>query len=103
VSEFKPVATLQQVPVGKSIAVECEGRTIALFNVGGAIYALDDACTHAGGPLSEGDVDGATLQCPWHGATFDLATGKRLSAPAPRDVKCYKTRVTNGAIEVELA
>ncbi len=101
-AEFKKVADAAKVPVGKSIEVECDGMSVALFNVGGAIYAIGGECTHARAPLAEGEVDGLVLTCPWHGATFDLATGKRLSAPAPDDVKCYKARIQGGSIEIEM-
>jgi len=66
------------------------GKKIALFNVNNQYYAIDDTCTHAGGPLSEGDVKGTVLTCPWHGATFNIINGEVLGEPASEGVKSYK-------------
>ena len=87
---------------GQGKAVEVGGKTIALFNVGGTYYAMDDTCTHVGGPLSEGSVSGTTVTCPWHGAEFDVTCGKHLAAPAPEDVSCYKVQVSGDDIQVEV-
>ncbi len=95
------VAKASDVPLGKSICVEVEGKRIALFNVGGKFYAIDDECTHAGGNLSEGDLDGTVVTCPWHGATFDIADGKALSAPAFEGVTSYRVQVSGGDIQIE--
>jgi len=59
---------------GQAAAFDLEGQRIALFNVEGTYYAIGDSCTHRGGPLSEGDVQGTKVTCPWHGADFDLKT-----------------------------
>jgi 3-phenylpropionate/trans-cinnamate dioxygenase ferredoxin subunit len=83
------VANTTSLPPGKATAVEFDGRRIALFNVGGTYYAIDDTCPHAGGPLSEGQVDGDKVVCPWHDAAFDLKTGDVLSPPAFEGVKNY--------------
>ena len=82
--------------------VEVEGHKIALFRVNGAFYALSDTCTHRGGPLSEGDVEGAEVTCPWHGAKFDISTGAVLGAPAREGVKSYPVRVTGADVEIEV-
>ena len=65
-------------------------------------YAIDDTCTHRGGPLSEGMVMGAEVTCPWHGAVFDVTSGAVLGAPAPRGVARYAVRVEGEDIKVEL-
>jgi nitrite reductase/ring-hydroxylating ferredoxin subunit len=70
-----------------------EGQKIALFRVGEAFHALSDTCTHRGGPLSEGTVEGAEVTCPWHGARFDIKTGAVLGPPAGREVRSYPVRV----------
>jgi nitrite reductase/ring-hydroxylating ferredoxin subunit len=82
--------------------VEVSGKRIALFNVDGSIYAIDDTCTHLGGPLSEGTLDGKDVTCPWHGAMFDVTSGNVLSPPAPGPVQRYNVRIEGGEIEVEL-
>jgi nitrite reductase (NADH) small subunit len=96
------IATTKDVPPGTAKAVEAEGRKIALFNSGGAYYAIDDTCTHRGGPLSEGEVEGTVVTCPWHGATYDITTGGVLGPPAPRGVTSYTVRIDGNDIKVEV-
>jgi len=76
-SEFVKVANTSDLPAGQSMIIEVGGRSIALFNVSGQFYALDNTCMHRGGPLGEGFVDpyNLTVQCPWHGWVYCLATG----------------------------
>ena len=75
--EFIKIASTTDLSVGSSAIVEIEGRTIALFNVNGRYFALDNTCAHRGGPLGEGFVDqrNLTVQCPWHGWVYSLSTG----------------------------
>jgi nitrite reductase/ring-hydroxylating ferredoxin subunit len=80
-----------------------EGLRIALFNVDGRYYAIDDTCPHAGGSLSEGDLDDTTVECPLHSARFDLTTGQMLSPPADTDVVAYQVRVAGNDIMLEFA
>ena len=96
------VAETKDLPPGKAAAFEVEGMRIAVFNVDGSYYAIDDTCTHDGGPLCEGEVNGFKVTCPWHGADFDLKSGAVLSAPAFDDVKCYKVVVEGSDIKVEV-
>jgi len=100
--EFVKVATVAEIARGEAKAVEAGGKTIALFNLDGTFYAIDDACTHRGGPLSEGMVVGTEVTCPWHGAVFDITSGAVLAAPAPGDVARYAVRVNGEDIEVEV-
>ena len=96
------VAETKNLTPGKAAAVELEGNRIAVFNVGGTFYAIDDTCPHAGGPLSEGQVDGGKVVCPWHEAEFDLKTGDVLAPPAFEGVKSYKVVVEGNDVKVEL-
>ena len=96
------VAEANDVPPGTAKAVEAEGRRIALFNSGGGYFAIDDACTHRGGPLSEGEVEGTVVTCPLHGATYDITTGNVLGPPAPEGVVSYRVLVDGNDIRVEL-
>ncbi len=96
------VAETKDVPLGRAKAVEAEGRRIALFNSGGGYFAIDDACTHRGGPLSEGEVEGTVVTCPSHGATYDITTGNVLGPPAPEGVVSYRVQVDGNDIKVEL-
>ena len=99
---YVTVALTADLPVGGSIAVTVGDRRIALFSVGGTVFAIDDTCTHRGGPLSEGDLQDGIVTCPWHGAQFSVKDGQVLRPPAPRSVSSYPVRIANGAIEVEL-
>ena len=101
-SEFVKVAKIGEIASGEGKTVDIGERRIALFNIDGTFHAIDDTCTHRGGPLSEGMAVGREVTCPWHGAVFDITTGSVLSAPAPRDVAHYAVRVEGDDIEVEL-
>jgi len=81
-SEFRKVLAASELPPGKALSVDFAGERVALFNVAGRIYAIGDACTHRGGSLSEGSVEGTEVTCPLHGAVFDLATGEAKGPPA---------------------
>ena len=99
---FVKVAKTNEVAPGQGKMVEVSGKKIALFNVEGSFYAIDDTCTHRGGPLSEGVLEGKQVTCPWHGARFDVTTGVVLGAPAPQGVARYNVRVEGSDIEVEV-
>lgn len=101
-AEFARVATAADVPPGQAKLVEAGGKKLALFNVGGAYFAIDDTCPHRGGPLSQGLVEGETVTCPFHGAKFDIKTGAVLSPPAPTGVASYRVRVSGLDVEVEV-
>ncbi len=81
-AEFIRVADLGQLPPGGCTAVEVKGKSIALFNAGGEIFALDNECLHRGGPLGEGELDGDVITCPWHGWQYNIRTGERCGDPA---------------------
>ncbi len=95
------VAETNAVPPGTVKAVDLEGRAVALFNIDGTYYAIDDTCTHRGGPLSEGAVEGTTVTCPWHGATYDVTTGNVLGPPASEGVAHYNVQVDGNDFKVE--
>ncbi len=99
---FVKVAKTDEISPGHGKLVEAGGKKIALFNVEGDFYAIDDTCTHVGGPLSEGSLDGKEVTCPWHGAIYDVTSGKVLSPPAPQGVARYDVRVEGSDIEVEV-
>ncbi len=97
------VAQTGELSPGSGKVVDADGRSIALFNVEGTYYAIDNTCTHKGGPLGEGELNGDTVTCPWHGAHFDVKTGKVLKKPAGKDVNSFPIRVVGSDILVELA
>jgi len=80
-----------------------EGRSIALFNVGGTFHAIENECTHEGGPLGEGVLQGNRVLCPWHGAEFDVTTGEALSPPADCAVDTFPVVVEGGEVKVDLS
>jgi 3-phenylpropionate/trans-cinnamate dioxygenase ferredoxin subunit len=79
-----------------------DGRSIALCNVDGEFFAIDDVCTHDGGPLGQGELRGNVIECPRHGARFDVRTGKVLALPAPKPVGTYSVQVEGTEIRVAL-
>ncbi|MGH2515053.1 MAG: Rieske (2Fe-2S) protein, partial [Ktedonobacterales bacterium] len=97
---FVPVARLDDIAPGELLRVEAEGRLICLANVDGAIYAVDDDCTHISGPLDQGELEGCVLTCPLHLARFDVRTGKVLRGPARDDLPTYRVRVEGSDILV---
>ena len=101
-TQFIKVTTTDELEDQQAKLVEVEGQKIALFRVGEAFYALSDTCTHRGGPLSEGTVEGAEVTCPYHGAKFDIRTGAVLGPPAQQGVRSYPVRVTGADIEIEV-
>jgi len=101
-AEFYKAACVSDVPAGTGKKVEIEGKSIALFNVGGSFCAISETCPHRGGPLSEGTVQGTHVTCPWHGWTFDAATGNRVGFPEGMGrITTYKVRVEGNDILVE--
>jgi NAD(P)H-dependent nitrite reductase small subunit len=99
-STFVSVATIHELAPGHGKLIEIDNKRIALFYVGDHYYAIDDVCPHRGGPLSEGDIAGEAVVCPWHGATFDLGTGAVTRFPASVGVTTYPVRVQGEQIEV---
>ena len=100
--QFIKVATTDKIGPGQAMLVEAGDRKIALFNLDGKYYAIDDTCTHRGGPLSDGEIEGEEVTCPWHGARYKITTGEVLSPPAPQGVTSYNVRVQGSDIELEL-
>jgi nitrite reductase (NADH) small subunit/3-phenylpropionate/trans-cinnamate dioxygenase ferredoxin subunit len=95
------LANVTDVPPGTCRSVEVEGIGIALFNVEGRIYALDNTCPHAGGPLGEGRLAGFHIVCPWHGWRYDVRTGERPENPEIT-VACYPVEVDGTTIRISL-
>ncbi|MBB6091514.1 3-phenylpropionate/trans-cinnamate dioxygenase ferredoxin subunit [Povalibacter uvarum] len=94
------VAPAVSVVPGDYAQVEIDGALVAVFNVAGKFYAIDDVCTHDGGELAGGAVEEDVVICPRHGARFCLRTGAALTPPAYEPVRTYETRVVDGVVEV---
>ncbi len=101
-AKFVEVAKLSKIPESGAVAVEVEGTTVALVRLQGAVYALADSCPHEAGPLSEGQLLGEDIECPWHRSCFNVKTGRVTRDPATEDVATYKVRIVGDAVEVEI-
>ena len=94
------VCAASDVPEGEVRVVSCGERRLALSNIAGELYAIDDVCTHDGGELGEGTLRGDRLICPRHGAAFDARTGRVLTLPAVHDVRSYPVTVESDDVFV---
>jgi len=102
-SKMVRVAQADELSPGSGKVVDADGRSIALFNVEGAFHAIENTCTHRGGPLGEGDLNGEIVTCPWHGANFNVKTGAVTSSPAGTGVRSFVVKVEGNDVLVELA
>ena len=91
--DFVKVAKTSDVPEGEIMLVEVGEESILLSNVGGEFYAIGEECTHSGGSLSQGYVEGEDVECPLHGSLFNLKTGENTGPPAAEGVPRYSVRV----------
>ena len=98
---FIHVADMTAIPPGTAKVIEVQNVAVALFNLEGTIYALDNMCQHAGGPLGEGKIKDDIVICPWHGYRYNIKTGKYLKNPDMR-VACYQVKVESGQIKVSV-
>ncbi len=96
------VGETKEIAPGTAKQVEAGGKKIAVFNLNGEFYAIDDTCPHRGGPLSEGSIEGDSVACPWHAANFNIKTGETDGPPAPRGVATYRVVVEGSDINIEL-
>ena len=97
-SQFVSVAKVAETPPGTISVHEVNGVRIALCNVNGRFYAIDDVCTHDGGPLDQGEL----VECPRHGAKFDVTNGRAVVLPAVRPVKTYAVQVDGDDVKVDV-
>lgn len=101
--QFLAFAKIVEFEKRPFICKEIGGTKISVFKIDGQFFAINNTCTHAGGALSEGSLDGKIITCPLHGAQFDVETGTVVSPPALRPAQTYKTRVQGDVVEVEFA
>ena len=97
---FVSVIEEGEIDSGERIIASFDDFNVVVFNIAGKIFAIGDVCSHDDGPISEGELNEYTVDCPRHGAKFDVRSGKALSAPAFVDIPAYPVRVTDGHIEV---
>jgi len=101
-SEFTRVCKVTDLPDPGQLVVEVGDRLVALFRVDGEFWAIDDLCTHDGGPLADGELDGHAIICPRHGARFDIRTGRVLSMPATRDITAHEVKVEGEEVWIRM-
>jgi len=100
-SRWSDVASVDELTPGTRRVVEVDGTAVAVFNLGGEYYAIEDVCTHDGGELSKGRVEGEEIICQRHGARFSIRTGAVLGPPAFDDLRIFPVRVAQGKVQVE--
>jgi 3-phenylpropionate/trans-cinnamate dioxygenase ferredoxin subunit len=106
VAEWTAVGRATDIPPGHAARVEIDSTPVAIFNLDGTFYALDDTCSHQEASLSEGDLDPdrCAIECPLHGSSFDLRTGEPLSLPAVEPVRAHRVEVdADGVLRVALS
>jgi 3-phenylpropionate/trans-cinnamate dioxygenase ferredoxin subunit len=102
IAGFAKVGRIEDLQPGEKKIVDVEGTPVVLVNLNGTYHALEDVCTHDGGPLGEGELDDGQLVCPRHGARFDVLTGDALTLPAFEPVPKYEVRIDDGDVLVEI-
>ncbi len=101
-ADFIQVASTQGIPDPGKITIDVDERLVVLIHAGGQWYCIDDVCTHDGGPLGEGPLDGHAIVCPRHGAKFDIRNGKALTMPATEPTLVHEVRVDGGDVLVRI-
>ncbi len=99
-SEWVSVAKVGELAPGSHRVVDVDGAAVVVFYLGGEYFAIEDVCTHDGGQLTGGTIEGGEIVCPRHGARFSIRTGEALTAPAYEPVAKFPVRVENGVIQV---
>jgi len=101
-ADFVKVFKTSDIPPGKVRLIEVAGQPIAVCNVDGTFYAVDNVCTHDGGPLDQGELEGYEIECPRHGARFDVRTGQVTLMPAVIPIRAYSVRVEGDDLLVKV-
>lgn len=97
---FYQVAGVEELPPGERLFIEVDDTPVVILNVDGKYYAIGDVCTHDGGPVGDGQLDGFQIICPRHGARFDIRSGKVVALPAVVDIPWFPIRVVDNQIEI---
>lgn len=98
--DFVKVVESNEIRPSTMKAVDVDGEKICIINIDGNFYAIGNVCTHMGGPLNEGNLDGFEVECPWHGSKFDVRTGEPTKPPARLAVSSYEVKVQDNSILV---
>lgn len=102
-SDFVPVAKVTEIPDPGRKVVEIDEELVVLIHTAGNFYAIDDVCTHDGGPLGKGDLEGFEIACPRHGAKFDVRDGRALTMPATQPTRSHEVKVEGENVLVKLS
>ena len=102
-AEFRTVCKVGDVPEGEGRTVAVGDRLVAVFHSGCAFHAIDDVCTHDGGPLAQGELVGCEIECPLHASKFNLRTGEVDAPPAKRSIRTHTVHIEDDSICVELS
>jgi 3-phenylpropionate/trans-cinnamate dioxygenase ferredoxin subunit len=102
-SEFTKAASKNELQPGEKLLVEVDEQLVILFQVGDEYFCLDDVCTHDGGTLSDGDFEGHEIECPRHGAKFDIRCGKAMCMPATQNTGSHEVKVDGEDILVRIS
>ena len=102
-SDFQKVALISDVADPGKTTIEVDERLVVLIHAGGSWYCIDDVCTHDGGPLGEGPLDGDAIVCPRHGAKFSIKTGDALTMPATEPTAVHQVKVEGDDVLVKLS
>jgi 3-phenylpropionate/trans-cinnamate dioxygenase ferredoxin subunit len=100
-TEYVRVAAVDDIPPGHRLIHEFEEDTVIVFNVAGSFYCIADLCSHDGGPLEGGELHQCEIECPRHGARFDIRTGKPTALPAAEAIPSYGVKIEDGGVWVE--
>jgi len=100
-SDFVSVGSTSEIPEGKMKRVTVSGQQVLVANVKGTYHAIGNVCTHIGGPLDQGVLEGVEVQCPWHGSRFDVTNGHVKRGPAGRPEPTYDVKVDRDSILVK--
>jgi len=98
-SDWIDVCKAEDLRPGEHVVVDLDGTAVAVFNLDGAFYAIEDVCTHDGAEIASGELDGDVIVCPRHGARFCIRTGEALTPPAYEDLHVFPVRVENGMVQ----
>ena len=100
-ADYVKVLSTSDLAEGQGKVVQAGDKAIAVFNVGGTVYAIDNTCLHRGGPLGEGELEGSVVTCPWHMWEYDVRTGEKVGAPTVKAVT-YPVQVEGPDIKVAI-
>lgn len=100
--EYFTVARVDELGNGARKFLDVDGEPIVVFNIAGQYFAIGDVCSHDDGPVGEGELKGTEIECPRHGARFDVRTGRALTLPAVADIPAYPVRVVGEEVQIGL-